>query len=77
MCKQIKECFTLFGAGVHTALDPVIHCAAVIDNGVIDIPARKGGKFTAIGLVLQSCTTDGLTTDGIEVIVGQERSVRN
>lgn len=51
-------------------------------GGLVQLPAEhtrsitmvatcEGCEFAAIRLVLQSGTADGLTTDGIEVIIGQ------
>lgn len=71
MGKQIKEYLALFKACIYTSLESVIHRTAVIDNGIVDIPTCEGRELAAIRLVLQSGTADGLTTDGIEVIIGQ------
>ena len=71
MGKQIKEYLALFKACIYTSLESVIHRTAVIDNGIVDIATCEGCEFAAIRLVLQSGTADGLTTDGIEVIIGQ------
>lgn len=71
MGKQIKEHLALFKTCIYTSLESVIHRTAVIDNGIVDIATCEGCEFAAIRLVLQSGTADGLTTDGIEVIIGQ------
>lgn len=71
MGKQIKEYLALFKTCIYTSLESVIHRTAVIDNGIVDIATCEGCEFAAIRLVLQSGTADGLTTDGIEVIIGQ------
>ena len=56
---------------------PVVHCAAVIYDGIVNVPAGERCKSSHIRLILQRRSADSLATNGVKVIIGQERTVRN
>lgn len=64
-------------ADLYTSFQSVVHCAAVIYDGIVNVPAGERCKSSHIRLILQRRSADSFATNGVKVIIGQERTVRN
>ena len=56
-------------ADLYISFQPVVHCAAVIYDGIVNVPAGERCKSSHIRLILQRRSADSLATNGVKVII--------